>query len=207
MKRILFFALFLVLAVMACRPAPKENNTAVDLHGLPTAVPVVIGGTPAAAQPGPLWVLISGVDEHGLLIDHSLNLLAEPNPTAERGVLLHSGIAAAVLEIHHTGPQNLQRFYKVQTITGQTGWISDYYVRRTAYLFDDDSDTISIYSSPNGIEIAELTNVSPVTVKNPLDPDWWLIQSVEHGTFGWVQFEFIRESPVWEFLLNQQHDH
>lgn len=206
MMRHLFFSLFLLLLLVACR-GKTEAPTAVDLVILPTAVPIIIGGTAAASQPGPLWVLISGVDEHGLIIDHSLNLLDEPSPTATKGVLLHSGIAAAVLEIQHTGPQNLQRFYKVQTVTGQTGWISDYYVRRTAYLFDADSDTISMYSSPDGIEIAELTNVSPVTVKNPLDPDWWLVQSVEYGTFGWVKFEFIRESPVWEYLLNQQHEH
>jgi hypothetical protein len=37
-----------------------------------------------------------------------------------------------VLEIWHGGPQNLQRFYRVETVSSDTGWISDYYVRRVA---------------------------------------------------------------------------
>ncbi len=183
--------------------AAGASTTAIP----PTAVPITANDTNIAVQPGPLWVLLSGVDEHGLIAEHELILLTSPDPTAAQAARVHTGVAAAVQEIRHTGPQNVRRFYHVQTVTGATGWISDYYVRRVAYLFDANGSTISLYSAPDGLEVEQLSNVSPVTIKVPTDDEWWLVQAVQTGTMGWVRVSFVKESPAWEFLLNQQHDH
>lgn len=160
-----------------------------------------------AIQDGPLWVLLSGVDEHGLIAEHELTLLQEPDAAADPGPIVHTGIPAAVLEIRHGGPQNLQRFYQIETISGDVGWISDYYVRRVAYLYDAESETVPLFAAPNGQEVARLPNISPVAVKQPTVGDWWLVQAVEDGTLGWVQAELVKESPLSEFLTNQSHEH
>lgn len=174
----------------------------------PTAVAISgENGEILATQDGPIWVLLSGVDEHGLIAEHELTLLAEPDPTATTGTLVHTGVSASVLEIQHGGPQNLQRFYHVETVDGITGWISDYYVRRVAYVYDGTSDGVPLYASPEGQLLSRLPNVSPVAVKEPSDADWWLVQSVDDGLLGWVQATFVRESPSPEFLLNQTHEH
>lgn len=203
-----FFCLFCLWALSGC-VGSRSGATASHIPTVtpPPAVPITANDSNIAAQPGPLWVLLSGVDEHGLIAEHELTLLTSPDPTASQEARVHTGVAAAVQEIRHTGPQNLQRFYHVQTVTGASGWISDYYVRRVAYLYDANSSKVTLYSSPDGLEVAQLPNVSPVMIKIPTDDEWWLVQAVQTGTLGWVRVTFIKESPVWEFLLNQQHEH
>lgn len=175
---------------------------------LPTAVAISgAEGETLAIQEGPLWVLLSGVDEHGLIAEHELTLLQEPDAAAEPGPIIHTGIPAAVLEIRHVGPQNLQRFYRVETVNGDTGWISDYYVRRVAYLYEADSDMVSLFAAPDGQEVTQLPNISPVAVKQPRDGEWWLVQAVQDGTLGWVRADLVKESPQAEFLTNQSHEH
>lgn len=174
---------------------------------LPTSVAISdAAGETLATQEGPLWVLLSGVDEHGLIAEHELALLQEPDAAAGPGPIVHTGVPAAVLEIRHGGPQNLQRFYRVETINGDTGWISDYYVRRVAYLYKADSETVPLFAAPEGQEVARLPNISPVAVKQP-NGAWWLVQSVEDGTLGWVQAELVKESPLAQFLNTQSHEH
>jgi hypothetical protein len=70
--------------------------------------------------------------EHDLFAEPELTLLQEPDAAAAPGPIAHTGIPTTVLEIWHGGPQNLQRFYRVETVSSDTGWISDYYVRRVA---------------------------------------------------------------------------
>lgn len=192
--------LFLAGCASPHRPLPP-------LTPLPTSIPITdAAGTPVASQPGLLWVLLSGVDEHGLIAEHDLLLLTTPNPTAF-GPLVHTGVAAAVHEIRQTGPQSLQRFYRVQTVTGVVGWISDYYVRRLAYLYNERGETVTLYDAPDGRKLTELINVSPVTLQDPTRPDWWLVQAEGGGPAGWVEVRYVKESPEREFLLNQQHEH
>jgi hypothetical protein len=164
-------------------------------------------GETLATQEGPLWVLLSGVDEHGLIAEHELTLLQEPDAAAAPGPVVHTGIPAAVLEIRHGGPQNLQRFYRVETVNGDTGWISDYYARRVAYLYQADSDTVPLFAAPDGQEVAQLPNISPVAIKQPTEGDWWLVQAVKDGTLGWVRADLVKESSLAEFLTNQTHEH
>lgn len=203
MKQLL--SLWLLCAVLLTGCAGAE--TAVPTL-LPTAVAVSdAAGNTLATQEGPLWVLLSGVDEHGLIAEHELTLLQEPDAAAAPGSVVHTGIPAAVLEIRHGGPQNLQRFYRVETASGDTGWISDYYVRRVAYLYAADNETVALFAAPDGQEVTRLPNVSPVAIKEPADGAWWLVQAVADGTLGWVRAELVKESPLTEFLQNQSHEH
>lgn len=165
-------------------------------------------GTPIAEQPGFVeWVLLSGVDEHGLLVEHMLTLLSEPDPNATLLTQIHTGHPVMVLEIRHVGPQNLQRFYYVETLDHITGWISDYYVRRKAYVFNKDGDQVALFDAPQGAEIGQLPNVSPVTLLQPQDFDWWQVSSLDGSVVGWVASTFVKESPEREFLSGTDHNH
>lgn len=198
----------MTLIVLAVGLPGCRSSDVVEERLPPTAVSVSNeSGETITTQEGPIWVLLSGVDEHGLIAEHELTLLTEPSPTAAAGPLVHTGISASVLEIQHGGPQNLQRFYRVETVDGATGWISDYYVRRVAYLYDEASDGVSLYAAPNGQVVTRLPNVSPIALKEPTDAEWWLVQSVENETVGWVMAAYVKESPSPEFLQNQAHTH
>ncbi len=203
MRQYLLILALCTLLLTACSGAETAVSTPI-----PTAVAISgAAGETLATQEGPLWVLLSGVDEHGLIAEHELTLLQEPDAAAVVGPLVHTGIPAAVLEIRHGGPQNLQRFYRVETVNGDVGWISDYYVRRVAYLYDAESETVPIFAAPDGQEVARLPNVSPVAIKQPEGEAWWLVQAVEDGTVGWVPAALVKESPLSEFLNNEAHDH
>lgn len=207
MRRIAhLFGLILVVltaVLVGCR-SPKVDEVRLP----PTAVSISNeSGETIITQEGPIWVLLSGVDDHGLMAEHEVTLVAEPDPNAAAGPLVHTGTSASVLEIQQGGPQNLQRFYHVETVDGLTGWISDYYVRRVAYLYDAASDSVPLYSSPDGQLLTRLPNVSPIALKEPSDATWWLVQSVDDGTIGWVLATFVKESPSPEFLLGLAHEH
>ena len=205
MRQLLLLFTLCTVLLTACASA----ETAVPTP-LPTAVAISgAEGETLATQEGPLWVLLSGVDEHGLIAEHELTLLQEPDAAAAAGPIVHTGVPAAVLEIRHGGPQNLQRFYRVETVNGDTGWISDYYVRRVAYLYQADSDTVPLFAAPDGQEVARLPNISPVAVKQPGDDDdaWWLVPGGGDGKLDWVWAELVKESPLAEFLNNQTHEH
>lgn len=197
--------LLLLLALLsACR-----TPTAVtpDRPIPPTAVPITNSdGTATATQTGPLWILISGVDEHGLVTEDELALLAAPDAAADATAYIHTGLPAAVYEIRQTGPQSLRHFYRVQTAAGDSGWVSDYYVRRLGYLFDGQKKTVSLYNGPRGELQAEVANVTPVELVNPTG-DWWQVRSPDGTVSGWLPASFVKESPEPEFLLNQSADH
>lgn len=199
----------------AVLPAAETPIPAAAVPPTPTApilmevsdIPITNdGGEVVSRQPGPLWVLVSGVDEHGLIAEHELTLLREPEAAAVSERTIHTGSAVAVLEIRQTGPQNLQRFYRIQSPTGEAGWISDYYVRRTAYLFNTAGTAVSLLAGPGGSALAELVNVTPVEIKSPLTA-WWEVQTQDGELTGWVLATYVKESPEPEFLLNQQHTH
>lgn len=175
------------------------------------ASPITISdaeGTPIAEQPGFVeWVLLSGVDEHGLAAEHFLTLLAEADPRATALTQIHTGSPVMVMEIRHVGPQALQRFYRVQTLEGIRGWISDYYVRRQAYVFNHEGTTVPIFDQPQGAEISRLQNVTPITLKRPQHLAWWQVSTLDGSVLGWVESRFVKESPEEEFLLGEAHAH
>ena len=202
-KTFLFVWLFLAgcNSIIPATPTPQFTLP-------PDTIPITDeSGATVATQPGGLWVMVSGVDEHGLIIEHELVLFDEPDNEEATTSLIHTGTAVVVHEIRQTGPQGLRRFYRVQALNGQMGWISDYYVRRVVYLFDENGTAVSLFAAPDGQELTQVANVTPVIIKEPTGADWWIVQTVEGDVLGWVQTGFIKESPEPEFLLNQQHSH
>ena len=175
------------------------------------ASPIVVynaEGTLISQQPGFVeWVLLSGVDEHGLTIEHELTLLADASPDADELTQIHTGHPVIVLEIQHVGPQGLQRFYHVKTLEGTSGWISDYYVRRHAYVFNIEGTTVPLFDKPRGAEIVQLANVTPVTLRQPQDLTWWQVSTLDGSVIGWVESHFVKESPEEAFLVGDDHDH
>lgn len=199
--------LLLFALLLGCNTAVPDAPP-TPIVPLPEAVHITNdAGETIATQPGLLWVLVSGVDEHGLIAEHELNLMAAPILEADVERLVHTGTAVAVQEIRQTGPQNLRRFYRVMTIEGDSGWISDYYVRRVGYLFNENGTDVPIFAAPEGSEVSRLPNVSPVTIKDPTRPDWWIVQTMAGDLTGWVPVSFVKESPEPEFLLNIEHEH
>lgn len=213
-RLILLPLLLLPILLSACRSFPSLPP-APTFTPPPTppiiASPIIVSnaeGTPISQQPGFVeWVLLSGVDEHGLTAEHTLTLLADADPQAAALTEIHTGHPVIVLEIRHVGPQGLQRFYLVETLEDITGWISDYYVRRQAYLFNHDGTTVSIYDMPQGAQIAQLANVTPITLRQPQDLTWWQVSTLDGNLLGWVESRFVKESPEEEFLMGDDHEH
>lgn len=205
------FAFFLAGCGSSAPSAPASTPTSSPTPPIITSpIPVSNAeGTPIANQPGFIeWVLLSGVDEHGLIAEHTLMLLKDADPQAAALAEIHTGSPVIVLEIRNVGPQGLQRFYHVQTLEDVTGWISDYYVRRQAYVFNGEDMTVPLFDKPRGAEIARLENVTPVTLRQPQDLDWWQVSTLDGNLVGWVESKFIKESPEKEFLLgNNEHEH
>ncbi|MCI0643302.1 MAG: hypothetical protein L0346_00255 [Chloroflexi bacterium] len=187
---------------------PPAGTTPLPVPSPATTIPITDdSGTVIATQPGPLWVLLSGVDEHGLFAEHELTLLTEPAAAAAPGPPVHSGVAAFVYEIRQSGPQNLRRFYRVQALSGPSGWLSDFYVRRLAYVYTGQGQSVPLYQTPGGPLLTELASVSPVILKNPVQASWWQVATADGELVGWVTADVVKESPELEFLLNQQHEH
>ena len=202
-KTILFVMLFLAgcSSIIPATPTPQFSLP-------PDTIPITDdSGATIAMQPNGLWVMVSGVDEHGLIVEHELTLFDEPDNEEAATSLIHTGTAVVAHEIRQTGPQGLRRYYRVQAINGQMGWISDYYVRRVVYLYDENGTAVSLFAAPDGQEVTRVANVTPVLIKEPTGTDWWIVQTVEGNVLGWVKAAFVRESPEPEFLLNQQHPH
>jgi hypothetical protein len=207
MNRYLFLLFLLALwGGMGCQAEP----TAVLIDPGPTAVPITNGREEIVSwQDGPLWVLISGVDEHGLMAEPNIYLLSRGDVLAFTNEHVHTGIAAAVLEIRQDG---LRRFYHVLATDGQSGWVSDYNVRRVAYLYDGRRTEVTLYDAPKGNPVATLTNVYPVHLLNPTAAEWWEVTTLDGATRGWIQAEYVKESSEKEFLINggvlsADHDH
>ncbi len=204
LKKFICCVMFLLAgcnAFVSATPTPAFSPPA-------DSIPITdASGTTIATQPNGLWVLLSGVDDHGLIVEHELTLFAEPDNEQAATTVIHTGTAVVVQEIRQMGPQGLRRFYRIQATNGTTGWISDYYVRRVAYLFNENGTTVPLFASPGEKEIAQLANVTPVTIKEPTQDEWWIVQTVDGDMLGWVEATFVKESSEPEFLLNQQHTH
>ena len=199
------FFLFITLGLLlgCTRETPPITPTMVPP---PTAVAITVDGETVKLQEGEMWVLVSGVDEHGLMAEHDLFLRHEPRQDAIWSEWVHSGTAVAVREIHYSGPQNLRRFYHIETPTGASGWISDYYVRQQAYLYEPDAETVALFDAPDGETLINIPNVSPVKLLNPVDEVWWEVETLD-GKRGWVSVDLVKESAERQFLTETQHEH
>lgn len=201
--------LLLSLLISAC----AETTPAAPVTPTPLAnIPITNdAGETISYQPNSPWVLISGVDEHGLLAEPQLSLHTTPAPGATITTTLETGLPAKTLEIRHLGPQGIQRFYFVELANGATGWISDYYIVNTVYLFNINSTTVPVYSEKGSGIVQEIPNVSPATIIDPITSlGWWLVQLPEQENPVWVIASMVKESPEEEFLLpglHEDHDH
>ena len=203
MRRSFLWLLFFIMGAAGCGVSP-----AAPVVDPPTAVPrQTDAGQTLSTEPGPLWVLVSGVDEHGLMATPRLTLLAAPDPAAAGQGQVDTGQPAWVDAIRQNGPQGLRRFYHVQLVSGESGWLPDFYVRREAYLYLPDTNLIPLYDQPDGQIVAWLPNVSPVKLLDPTAPDWWQVETADGATSGWVPAEQVKESSEREFLQDAGHDH
>lgn len=203
MRRSFFWLLFFITGAVGCGVSPAASVIAP-----PTAVPLQTdAGQTLSTQPGPLWVLVSGVDEHGLVATPRLTLLAAPDPAAAGQGQVATGQPAWVDAIRQNGPQGLRRFYHVQLVSGESGWLPDFYIRRTAYLYLPDVTLLPLFDQPEGVVVAWMPNISPVILLNPAAPDWWLVQDPNTEISGWVPAVQVKESSEREFLQNAGHDH
>jgi hypothetical protein len=66
---------------------------------------------------------------------------------------------------------------------------------------------VTLYASPDGVAVGEVTNVTPVIVRDPTDDMWWIVQTLDNSLVGWVPVSMIKESSEPEFLLGQDHAH
>jgi hypothetical protein len=205
MRRAVPIILILLAALL---PACAARPQVALLPALPPErVPVTnSAGDVLSRHEGPLWVLISGVDEHGLVEANEVALLATPRPEGPAVHQVHTGTPAAVHEIRQTGPQNLWRFYLVRTVGGEEGWVSDYFIRRLAYLFKAGAETVLVHETPGGAVVFEAQQVTPVVLLAPNRSDWWQVATADGTLTGWVETGYVKESPVWEFLLNLEHE-
>lgn len=197
---------WITILLSACTTA-ASSPSAITLTSTPISeedVPVTNAeGTAIASQPGPVWVLLSGVNDHGYLEEPQLSLYSEPSYTSDIATEVTSGLPALVLEIRHLGEGGLQRFYRVQSQHSASGWISDYYVNRSGYLFNVEDDRLPVYDAPNGAIVEQVENVTEVMIVDPLsDADWWQVRLLDKDSLVWVQKEYVRESSKAEFLLN-----
>jgi hypothetical protein len=207
---LLLFTLFLAACGAVVPPLPTPTFTPPPTPPIiASPIPVTNAeGIPIAEQPGFVeWVLLSGVDEHGITLEHMLTLLSDADPNASPLTQIHTGHPVTVLEIRHVGPQGLQRFYHIQTLDNITGWISDFYVRRKAYLFNLGDTTVPLFDVPEGKELTQIANVTPVTLLKPQDFHWWEVSTLDGSVVGWVEAKFVKESPEEEFLLGTDHTH
>lgn len=215
MKRsLILIALSVVAFVLIFATLPTSQPATViptvtpvpELQPPPEQLPLTdASGNVLSYQEGPLWVLISGVDDHGLIQERRVTLLSAADAFAEIDLRVRTGTPAAVYEVRVTGPQNLQRFYRVQTTGGEAGWVSDFYVRRRAFLYNDQGDNVPVYDAPDGSIIAQAENVSQVNLIDPTQEAWWQVQAVDESYVGWIPTSYIKESSASEFLLVQQY--
>lgn len=210
MRLLVSLLLGFVLALSSCSVRADSST----LLATPVAAVPIFNATGEliASQPGPQWVLLSSVDEHGVVAEPQVSLFVSTDAGEESSAQILTGTAARVVQILHTGPQNLQRYYLVETVAGEIGWVSDFYVRSKAYLFNFDGTMVPLFSSPGGQVTIQVPNVSPVILLDPIsNPNWWEVGLLNDNLTGWVEVDYVKESSEEEFLLNvgthQDDDH
>jgi hypothetical protein len=173
----------------------------------PAAIPITDGeGYFLRQEEGPLWTIVSGVDEDGTIESPFIGLLDAPDPAAETVHWVATGAPVAIHEIRQTGPQNLWRFYLARTVDGRSGWIPDYFIRRQVYLYNHNQATIPLYATPGEGVIFETGQVTPVRLLSPTEDGWWQVQLINSDVSGWAATDHIKESPIWDYLHNAERN-
>lgn len=159
-------------------------------------------------ETGPLYAMLSTVDEHGLPGDFDLDLTAQPNgPVAGS---LPSGVFAQVLEIRRLPPDYLRTFYRVRVPYGLPqpleGWVGDWYVRRTVFVirFDEKGCVcqflIPLWADPDLTQPGgQVMNRSPLRLIG-LTEKAVQVQVLADGSLGWLDRDSVYESQDNEFI-------
>lgn len=100
----------------------------VGVHGLgdSTAAPATLGTAPVVAEPR--LVLVSGRDDHGMVVADQVPLYDEPEGD-RRVSSVHDGTLAEVLSVDG-------RWLQIRTVEGPSviGWVDDFFLRGQARL-------------------------------------------------------------------------
>ena len=198
------------LASSALRATPTlERPTPRPTFAFPTGTPVPITsaeGVLIETEPGPLYVIVSTVDEHGLKGQALIELASQPGlAEASAAGTIRSGTFAQVLEIRRLPPDYLRGFYRV-SVDGVTGWVGDYLAHRTVFviMFDERGCACPMpvpfwadaeLTQPAGA----LTNRSPLRVL-ALGEKSVQVQVLSDGSTGWLSRAVVFESQENEFL-------
>ncbi len=205
------FALAGIPAVLRSRdPTPTlQHPTPRATFPFPTGTPVPVTSADNVlieTEPGPLYVIVSTVDEHGLKGQALIPLMSRPDPADTNSTgAMRSGTFAQVLEIRRLPPDYLRGFYLV-TADGVTGWVGEYLAHRTVYViaFDEQGCACPMpvqlwadgaLTRPGGT----VENRSPMRLL-ALGESSVQVQVLSGGTTGWLRREIVHESQENEFL-------
>ncbi len=192
------------------RPAPRPT------FPFPAGTPVPVTsaeGVLIENEAGPLYVILSTVDEHGLAGEPTLDLMSRPDPAATTSVgSVPSGAFAQVLEIRRLPPDYLRSFYRVKVHDGASrllqGWVGDWHARRIVFVVEFDergcacSFPVQLWADAQRTQPAGLIpNRSPLRLL-ALAEKVVQVQVLSDGTIGWISRDVVHESEENEFLKN-----
>ena len=186
-------------------PHPSPRPT----FSFPTgeAVPVTSAeGAVIETEPGPLYVILSTVDEHGLRGQALFDLWGQPDPAVTTSVgALPSGTFARVLEIRRLPPDYLRGFYLIEA-NDLTGWVGDYLAHRTVYVIVFDArgcacpGPVPLWADAElGKTAGTVENRAPLRLLS-LNEKSVQVQVLSNGAVGWLSRASVHETQENEFL-------
>ncbi|HEY4690496.1 MAG TPA: hypothetical protein VIK33_14375 [Anaerolineae bacterium] len=216
----LIVLLVIVLALSSTAPPRAVVETASPYSSprptfaFPTGTPVPVTSdenTLIEYEPGPLYVILSTLDEHGLPGDPAIDLKRQPDPNAATSVgRVPTGSFAQVVEIRRLPPDYLRSFYRIVVRAGASntleGWVGDWYVRRTAFVvaFDEQGCAcpfrVPLWADAQIAQsVGQIANRSPLRLLALADQAVQ-VQVLSDGTIGWLSRDIVHESQDKEFL-------
>ncbi len=172
-----------------------------------TGVPVTSAeGALIETEPGPLYVMVTTTDEHGLKGQALLEVFNLPDTNEENVAgLLRSGTFAQVMEIRRLPPDYLRGFYLISA-DGVTGWVGDYLARRTVFVVTfDEQGCACVMPVPLWADAALTQQNGAVQNRSPLkllglEAESVQVQVLSDGSIGWLSRTIVHESQDNEFL-------
>ena len=103
--------LLLALILIGCAPATPIYPTSRPTFAFPTGTPIPVtsgDGQVIEQEAGPLYVILSTADDHGLIDDPTMELMGRPDPARQQSVAeIRTGTMAQVIEIGGRPPDFL----------------------------------------------------------------------------------------------------
>ena len=189
------------------RPSPRPT------FSFPTGTPVPITsaeGVLIEHESGPLYVILSTIDDHGLPGEPTLQLMSQPDPAdAESLGAVTTGSFAQVLEVRRLPPDSLRSFYRVrvdQSGSQLEGWVSDWNVHRTVFVVAFDAQGCACpFDAPLWADEGLTRPGGQVANRSPLrllavSERAVQIQVLVNGMIGWLARDMVHESEQKEFV-------